>query len=250
MIDIIETPKPDLDSRPLRKRVGLITLATDHTSEPDLNRMLGPLGFGIYSNRIRFANPITREGLLGMAPDIAQAAELILPGEDLDAVVYGCTAASVAIGDEAIVAAVQSAKPGVPVVTPTASAVAALRSLNAIRISVLSPNDCNASQALAEFFEAQGFDILRFTCLGMVDDGEIARVATPEIVRLAKQAVAPGSDALFISCTALRAAMALPDIEAALDVPVVSSNYAVAWDLLRVAGMSGNGAGRLMQTLP
>ena len=33
--------RPALDVRPLEKRVGLIILATDHTSEPDFRRMTG-----------------------------------------------------------------------------------------------------------------------------------------------------------------------------------------------------------------
>ena len=66
----------------------------------DYARILAPAGFGIYVNRIPFANPVTPETLAAMEGDLAAGAALILPGEDLDAIVYGCTSASVCIGDE------------------------------------------------------------------------------------------------------------------------------------------------------
>ena len=91
-----------LDDRPMRARVGLVVLATDHTTEPDYARIVAPQGIGVYATRIPFANPVTAESLAAMAPDITAAAALILPGEALDVVVYSCTSASVAIGDAAV----------------------------------------------------------------------------------------------------------------------------------------------------
>ena len=55
------------------------------------------------------------------------AAALILPGEDLDAVVYGCTSASVVIGDAAVRAAISAGKPGAAAITPVSATLAALR---------------------------------------------------------------------------------------------------------------------------
>ena len=43
----------------------------------------------------------------------------------------------------------------------------------------------------------------------------MARIAPETIVELAREAMAPDADALFVSCTALRAAVAVPDIEQA-----------------------------------
>ncbi|MBR7539432.1 hypothetical protein KC221_24920, partial [Mycobacterium tuberculosis] len=40
----------------------------------------------------------------------------------------------------------------------------------------------------------------------------------------------------FISCTALRAAIAAPQIEAVIGKPVVTSNLATAWATLRLCG--------------
>lgn len=113
MTEIVTAARaPRLDDRPFAHRIGLVTLATDHTIEADFARIVAPRGIGVHVNRIAFANPVTPETLAAMQPDLAEAAALILPGEDLDAVVYGCTSASVVIGDGPVRAGIQAGKPG------------------------------------------------------------------------------------------------------------------------------------------
>lgn len=225
-----------LDDRPLEKRIGLVILATDHTTEVDFQRLVASDRIGVYVARIPYANPVTPENLRAMQPALTAAASLILPDEALDVVMYSCTSASVVIGDEQVAAAIKTAKPEAAVVTPTAAAVKGLRTLGAKRISVLTPYTVETSRPMADYFADLGFEIDRFTCLGLTDDREMARIAPAEIVAFAREATAPASDALFISCTAVRAAGVVAEIEAAIGKPVVSSNYATAWACLRLCG--------------
>ena len=104
---------------------------------------------------------------------------------------------------------------------------------------------------MAAYFAGHGFDIASFTCLGFEDDREMARITPDALVELAREATAPDADALFISCTALRAAGVAPAIEAAIGRPVVTSNQATAWKCLRLCGddTARPEFGRLM-TLP
>ena len=245
------TARPRLEDRPLARRVGLIALATDHTSEPDFRRMVASERIGVYVARIAYANPTTPENLRRMQPALEQGAGLILPGESLDAICYSCTSASVVIGDAEIEAAIQRAKPGVPVVTPPMAAMRGLKAFGARRISVLTPYTVETSRPMAAYFERHGFDIASFTCLGMDDDREMARIAPETLVGLARAAMAPDAEALFVSCTALRAALAAPGIEEAIGRPVVTSNQATAWNCLRLCGDDASRPefGRLM-TLP
>lgn len=248
MTKILVHPRPPrLDQRPIAHRVGLIALSTDHTTEVDFARVLAPAGIGIYVARIPFVNPVTPERLRAMEPDLAGGAGLILPGEPLDAIVYGCTAASVCIGDEVVREQVARGKPGCPVVTPVSAALKGLHALKAKRISVLTPYVPDTSQPMATLFEQAGFAIDRFTCLNMTDDREMARIAPDEIVTLAGEATDPKSDALFISCTAVRAAGIIGRIEAETGTAALSSNYAAAWNAARICGVTGALApGRLM----
>ena len=239
---------PQLDPRPVAHRIGLVALATDHTTEVDFARILAPQGVGVYVNRVEYVNPVTPERLRAMEPGLARAASLILPGEALDAVVYGCTSASVVIGESEVRAAIQRGKPGVEVITPVSATLAGLRAMGARRISVLTPYTVETSAPMAALFEAEGFEITRFTCLNMTDDRDMARIAPDEIVALAAKAMAPESDALFVSCTAVRAAGVIDRIEAATGRPALSSNYAAAWRVLRHLGVQAAAApGHLMR---
>jgi maleate isomerase len=227
---------PTLDARPIAKRIGLVILATDHTTEPDFQRLVAGPEIGLYVARIPYANPTTPENLRRMQPTLTAGAALILPGEALDAICYSCTSASVVIGEEAVRAAIAEAKPGVPVVTPTAASVTALRALGARRISILTPYTVETSRPLVEYFARHGFEIAGASCLGMEDDREMARLAPGALVELARSATEADADALFISCTALRAALAAAEIETAIVRPVISSNLATAWACLGLCG--------------
>ncbi|MBZ9738853.1 MULTISPECIES: ectoine utilization protein EutA [unclassified Mesorhizobium] len=228
--------RPALDERPLERRVGLIILATDHTTEPDFRRMVASERIGVYVARTPYANPTTPENLRKMQPALTAGAALILPDEKLDAVCYSCTSASVVIGDAEIETAIQAAKPGVPVVTPTMAGVRGLNAFGVRRISILTPYTVETSRPMATYFAERGFEIVSFTCLGFEDDREMARIAPAALVDLARQAMHPQADALFVSCTALRGALAVTGMEKAIGRPVVTSNQATAWNCLRLCG--------------
>ncbi|RWF36755.1 MAG: ectoine utilization protein EutA, partial [Mesorhizobium sp.] len=81
-----------------------------------------------------------------------------------------------------------------------------------------------------------GFEIVSFTCLGFEDDREMARIPPAALVELAGKATDAEADALFVSCTALRSALAVAGMEQAIGRPVVTSNQATAWNCLRLCG--------------
>ena len=147
----------DFDDRPLSKRVGLVILATDHTTEPDFQRMVASDRIGLYTARIPYANPTTPDNLRRMQPSLTEGTSLILPDEVLDVICYSCTAASVVIGDDEIEAAINLAKPAVPVVTPPLAAVRGLQALGAKRISILTPYTIEDQHAYGALLRGQGF---------------------------------------------------------------------------------------------
>lgn len=241
--------EPAFDERPARWRIGLIALATDHTSERDFARMRPSDEVAVYVNRVAYANPTTIEYLRRMQPLITEAASLILPDEPLDVIAYGCTSASVVIGDDEVRAAVQRAKPGVPCVTPTGAAMAAFEALSVKRISILTPYSAEVSEALRRYFLDRGLEVANLTCFGLDDDRVMARLTPETIIEAALEGTHPSADALFISCTALRAAQVAGRVEDQLGKPVVTSNQAMVWQALRLAGCAASlgGYGRLLR---
>ncbi|HEY4250279.1 MAG TPA: DUF1553 domain-containing protein, partial [Roseomonas sp.] len=65
---------------------------------------------------------------------------------------------------------------------------------------------------------------------------------------LAAARAAPGADLCFLSCTAIRSAGVIAALEAALGMPVITSNQAMLWHGLRAMGIGDAvaGFGRLM----
>ena len=249
-----QTPVPiAFDERASAKRVGLILLATDLTTERDFARVL-PIGaVDLYCCRIAYANPTTPENLIKMQANLSETAALLLPDEPLDAICYSCTAASVVIGDNEVEAAVAEGKPGVAVVTPPAAARAGLTALGARRISILTPYTQETSAPMARYFAAHGFEVMGLSCFGLEDDRMMARVTPESIIAAALNAASQDADALFVSCTALRAAEVAEEIEREIGKPVITSNQASAWMSLRLAGIEKTveGYGQLLrQPLP
>ncbi len=227
-----------LEPRPVPKRIGLIALATDHTSERDFARLCDPDEVGVYVNRIAYENPTTVENLRQTGPRLTAAAEAILPGEPLDVVTFGCTAASVVLGHDGVAAAVQAVKPEAACVTPVSAALEAFQALGVRRLSVLTPYTEAVTLELLETFREAGLELLNSVYLDLEDDREIARVSYQTIQEAGAQAWHPEAEALFVSCTALRALPCVPALETAGGRPVVTSNQAMIWACLRACGLN------------
>jgi maleate isomerase len=214
-------------------RIGLIALATDFNSEQDLRRMY-PNGVEIFTNRVLNANPVTMQNLRNMAGDISRAAGGILPGANLDAMIYGCTSGSVAIGVEKIEQLVQQSCPGVAVTNPVSAALAAFAHLGASRISILTPYIEEVNLDMARFFEEHGIEVINVAGLGYQSDIEMTAIPPKEIADVASRICDPESDLLFISCTAIRSSLVIEQIETAIGKPVVTSNQALVWHSLQL----------------
>jgi maleate isomerase len=255
--DVLETPRPQVLplAEPLapvgaRGRIGLVALATDVNSETELRRMAPP-GVEIFTNRIENANPVAIANLRAMAGDVTRAARGILPGNRIDAMVFGCTSGTIAIGEAEVTRLIQAARPDVPCTNPIAATLAALAILGAQRISVLTPYTVPVNQAIAAYLCAMGLEVLSIAGFDLDQDDDMTAVTPAATVAAAIEACHPASDVLFVSCTALRVAEVLGEIELRLGKPVVASNQALLWHALRLIGNDDPIAGfGLLLTLP
>lgn len=222
-----------------RGTIGLIVLATDFTIEHEWRKiMTGLAGVALYESRILNDAQITPETLRAMEPRIADATDVILPNGTLDVVAYGCTSASMAIGEEKVFTKIRSMRPDAKCTTPITAAFAAFRAFGARRIGVLTPYRADVNRIVADYITARGFEVPVFGSFSEQDDGIVARI-TPASIRKGIDTLraAADVDAVFVSCTSVRLAEAAAEIEAATGVPVTSSNHAMAWHALRLAGI-------------
>ena len=223
-----------------RARLGLIVLATDFTIEHEWRAIVAGLpGVALYQSRILNDAQITPETLRAMEPRIAAATDVILPGSPLDVVAYGCTSASMAIGEDKVFARIREARPGVSCTTPITGAFEAFRALKARRIGVLTPYRADVNRIVADYIRARGFEVPVFGSFSEQDDRTVARITPASVKRGVETILSHAAvDAVFVSCTSVRLAEAARAIEAETGVPVTSSNHAMAWHALRLAGIT------------
>lgn len=222
-----------------RARIGLIVLATDHTIEHEWRQILGGIeGVGLYQSRIWNDARITPETLAAMEMGLADAAGVIMPGVPLDVVAYGCTSASMVIGEERVADRINRVHPEARVTTPITGAFAAFRAFGARRLAVLTPYRDDVNETVRRYIEARGLEVAVFGSFSEEDDHKVARISPASIrdaaIELGRAAEV---DAVFVACTSLRTAAIAREIEEALAVPVTSSNHAMAWHALRLAGI-------------
>jgi maleate isomerase len=222
-----------------RARIGLIVLATDYTIEHEWRQIMTPLkGVALYESRIFNDATITPETLRAMEPRIAAAADVILPGSDLDVVAYGCTSASMAIGEEKVFANIRSVRPSARCTTPITAAFAAFHAFGARRVGVLTPYRADVNRIVADYIRARGFDVPVFGSFNEENDGKVARISPRSVKNgIDKVRSRADVDAVFVSCTSVRLAEAASEIEKETGIPVTSSNHAMAWHALRLAGI-------------
>lgn len=221
-----------------RARIGLIALANDHTVEHEFRRIVERPGVAVYGTRIASSHLITPTTLSEMEHRIADCSALILPRARLDVIAYGCTSASVVLGEDRVFARIRDARPEAKPTTPITAALVAIDVLGARRIALLTPYGRAVNDQVRDYIADRGFDVPVCRSFNVEDDNLVACIA-PESVRRAILAVGGRDDIdlVFISCTSLRLAAMAAAIEDEIGKPVVSSNLAMAWHSLRLAGI-------------
>ena len=202
----------------------------------------------IFTNRVDFHQDCNAKNLAAMAPGLAEAASKILPGSRLDALMYACTSGTAVIGVERLEAALRSVRPNTCCITPITAAWAAFDALGVKKISILTPYIEEVATPVAHALADGGLKLLATTSFNIARPADISAVTPASIHAAALAADNPDAEAVFISCTDLRALEVVSQIEHDLGKPVVTSNQAMFWMALRAAGceVAISGYGRLM----
>lgn len=233
-----------------RARIGLVVLATDYTVEHEFRHIISMPGVDFYQSRIRNSTSITPESLAAMEPLITDTADLILPGDDVDVLAFGCTSASMVLGEVVVSARLKAAKPNARTTNPITAAFAAFEALAASRIAVLTPYRRDVNDIVRGYIEKRGYQVPVFGSFNEEHDPTVAAIDGISL-RRAVEVVTAGRevDAVFVSCTSIRLAEAVAKIEADTGIPTTSSNHAMAWHCLRLAGIRDvlSGLGRLYE---
>jgi maleate isomerase len=229
----------EFDQGPGKYRIGLVTLSNDYVTERDFMNMRPSDDVAIYVSRLLNTPQCTVETLQEMAPRISEASSLLVPEGRLDVVAYACTSGTAVMGFERIQTLIQTTRPGIACVTPLTSSLAAMNLLDIKRIAVLTPYIDEVNTSIADYLEAQGQSISAFTSFKLAENEDMARLTAESIYQGALEADRDDAEALFISCTAIRAVDVIERIEQKLGKPVITAVQAMFWQSLRLAGFKG-----------
>ncbi len=222
-----------------RAAIGLVVLATDYTIEAEWRRIFESLdGVALYHSRIANDDLVTPESLRAMEPRMIDSARLITPDTPLDVIAYGCTSASMAIGEQRVLANLRAAQPEAAGTTPITAAFAAFETFGARRIGVLTPYSADVNRIVSDYISARGYAVPVFGSFNCDRDTVVSRITPESIARGVRELLRHAAvDAIFVSCTSVRLLDACGDLEAELGLPLTSSNHAMAWHALRLAGI-------------
>ena len=216
------------------RRLGILVPSADVVVEPDFQRF-APRELTYYTSRsYQKGLQTVSDATLNQIVDSADEAAASLAHANPELICFCCTSASFMRGpgwDQQLAARLSHAAGGIPTVTTSSAIIEALQALAARSVFMLTPYPEVRNQIEIEFFRASGIDVkshARFDCrMGW----EIPGIPPHKIVELAtaNRRAMSGLDALFLSCTNLRSMQVAQQLEAALEIPVVTSNQASLW---------------------
>jgi len=227
-------------------KVGLIVPSVNTTTEPEL-AWVAPPRISFHAARV-FMDTTTPSAVRAMNLEVRRAAELLATMSP-DVVAYACTAGSFIDGPAATAALLAEVREIVdcPVIATAAAMVAALRHLRVTRVSLAAPYPQDVVDCERRFLVDSGFDVV--SCAGLGRSGAGVRPTTfDEIVALVRRVDRPEAQAIFVSCTDLRALEVVEALEMEAGKPVLTSNQVTLWGILEALGdrTPVDGCGRLL----
>lgn len=211
-------------------KVGLIVPSVNTTTEPEFN-WIAPHKMSFHAARV-FMDTTTPEALRAMNAQVHDAGRLLATLKP-DVVAYACTAGSFIDGLQRTRAMLYdlSSLVDCPVVATSVAMIEALRSLDVSRVALATPYPRDVSLSEAKFLSDNGFAVVAHDCLGR--SGACVRPTRfDEIVELVKRVDVQDAQAIFVSCTDLRALELVDELEKLTGKFVLTSNQVTFWGVL------------------
>jgi len=211
--------------------IGLMVPINNTTMEGELLEWL-PAGSTCRTIKIpRGAGLLTRETVPAYKAKALELAREFADDEELDAVVYGCTAAGFIYGPsgDASLARELADITGKPVVTTARAMVDALEHCGARDVAVVTPYGDVVNRQLTAFLAESDIRVTNLRSFNAASVEALGRISANEVAALARETVTADSDALFIACSQLPTHAIVGALQSELRRPVWSSIQASAW---------------------
>lgn len=168
-------------------------------------------------------------------PDrLLTAARELLP---VEAVLWACTSASFVLGLAAVrrQARELSGALGLPASNTSLAFLAALGHLGVGTVGVAATYPHHVTAHLVRLLTDAGVTVATHTSAGIPTAEEASRLGSAPVMELARRGQHPAAEAVLVPDTALATAELLDELDAVVDVPVLTANQVTLWHALRLA---------------
>jgi maleate isomerase len=218
------------------RRFGVLAPPGNIAMERELPPLLPPQVAMNHNRLSRPGSAMSAESLRTMAESVDRAAHDLAQAHP-EMILYGCTSGSflAGIGREAEIAQRIADATGIPAVTTSTAVVAALHAVGARKLFMITPYPDDINDHEVRFLAHYGFEVAGWDAFRCATSEKIRAVSSEEVAALAMRHAADigKCDALFISCTNLLTLDQIAGLEQKLRKPVVTSNQASLWAVLR-----------------
>lgn len=241
----------DQDLMGWRARIGLILPDSLIPTEPWFNRVK-PQGVSFLATRMMLGKKTTPETLKKMNEHVLRGARELANAE-VDVIGFCCTSGSFiqGIGYDQKISKMIENEVGIPATTTTSGFVEALKLLNVKSLILITPYIEVINKIEKRFLEDLGIKVCGIGSFNKTDVIDYTNTTAGELYRLTIKSYKkyPDAKGIFISCMSMRAMDAIQALETDLEVPVITSNQATLWKLLRFAGVKEkiDGYGKLLK---
>jgi len=171
-----------------------------------------------------------------MGKNDISAALRLLAGIRPDAVLYGCTSASLsnAFDQIKILEKNISGNLGCPVISASGAIVNAIKTTKKLKLGFVSPYTEELTERAISFFNQAGFQIVKKVNMENPPDSKgQGELSSKEVFKLAIKANHNDVDIIVISCTDLNIMRIINSIEKATGKIVITSNQAMIFSLIK-----------------
>ncbi|MEM6941327.1 MAG: Asp/Glu racemase [Pseudomonadota bacterium] len=237
-----------------RARFGILVPFTNTNLEPDMV-LLRPDGVSLHFARmggydqdeIPDQHQMRRLGAADLEEPLA-----MLTAVRPDVILYGCTSATLAHGrrfDSTLSQRIKD-QSGAATVTAAGALLYALRALNVTRIGFASPYVAAINDLAIGFLaEASVHTAGRSEVTETLDNDGQGNLDPQAVFELGLAADHATAEAIVLSCTDMRSVEVIARLEAATGKPVITSNQALAYQAMALAGVDQTllGYGQLLE---
>lgn len=241
-------------------RVGMIVPSSNTTMETEIPRMLvarekvAPERFTFHSSRMRMKH-VSKEELAAMDCESDRCA-VELSDAALDVIGYACLVAIMSQGPgyhrqserRLHQATVDNGHPA-PIVSSAGALVSGLQAMGAKRVSIITPYMPALTDLVEEYLDSEGISVHDRISLGIPDNLAVGARDPLALIDLAQGLDVSGVDAVVLSaCVQMPSLAAIPHVEEALGLPVVSAAVCTTYRMLESLGLPPvvPGAGHLL----